>query len=154
MKARLLFACLVLLGASAFAPAPFPRTQRPSKDTVAVAQIQGTWTILKLHLTDDKGGLIDQGDYLSEIVVANNRWNFHYRQGRNAPTTYQLTIDAGKTPATIDLTQIGQTTPYGTGIIRRKGDSMWMLYSFGKQRPTSFENRPNGYWHLTLQRKR
>jgi uncharacterized protein (TIGR03067 family) len=154
MKARLLLVCVVLFGLTAFAPAPFPRPRRASQDPVAVARIQGSWTILKLEMTNDKGGKADQGNYLSEIRIENNRWHFVYRNPGTKPVTYVLAIDANATPASIDLTREGESKPYGIGIIVRKGDSIRMLYSFGKQRPTSFDNPPGGYWLLTLERKR
>lgn len=152
MRVRLLLACLVLFGL-AFAPAPFPRPGRARNAEVAISRIQGTWTILKLEMANDKGGMTDQGNYLSEIRIENNRWSFLYRNG-NRPVVYLLTIDPSQTPAPIDLTILGQGKPYGTGIITRQGDSMRMLYSFGKERPRSFAKPPGGYWQLTLQRKR
>src|SRR5205809_956375 len=114
MKARLLFGCLILLGVTAFAPAPFPRSGRARLAAVAVEQIQGIWTILKLEMTDDKGGMTDQGNYLAEIQIVNQRWNFVYRNPNNQPVGYLLAIDATRTPAAIDLTLQGQGKAYGT----------------------------------------
>src|SRR4051794_33679219 len=105
MKTRLLLGCLVLLGATAFAPAPFPRRPGRARDTVAVDQIQGTWIILKLEMTDDRGGRADQGNYLSEVRIENNRWSFIYRNSRSQPVVYELAIRASNTPAQIDLTR-------------------------------------------------
>jgi hypothetical protein len=57
-------------------------------------------------------------------------------------------------PAALDLTVVGQTTPYGTGIISRKGDTMQVLYSWGLARPNSFDRPLASYYLLTLARKR
>ncbi len=149
MNARLLL-CLALLGVVAFAPAPFPRTGRRGSD-VAIEQIQGTWTILKLEMTDGKGGLTDQGNYLKEVRIDRDRWSFFYRDSNNKPVIYRLGIDTSQAPAALDLTRPGAPKPYGTGIISRRGNSMRVLYSFGMKRPTSFDKQPSGYWQLTLQ---
>jgi hypothetical protein len=153
MKPRLLLGCLALLGLTAFAPAPFPRPRRSQTD-VSVERIQGTWTILKLEMTDGKGGMTAQGDYLKEVRVEKGRWSFIYRNPASAPVVYQLAIDTSRTPAALDLTRPGQARPYGTGIILRQGNLMRVLYSFGSQRLSSFDRPPAGYWHLTLQQGR
>jgi uncharacterized protein (TIGR03067 family) len=152
MKARLLLGCLALLGVTAFAPAPFPRPGRVGKNhPLSLGQVQGTWTILKLEITEANGGMRDQGNYLAEVRIDKDRWSFFYRDPNSQPVVYLLSIDPGKNPALLDLTTPGQAKPYGTGIVSRQGNVMRVLYSFGKDRPASFERRPPGYWHLTLQ---
>ena len=150
-NARLLLACLALVGATAFAPAPFPRSRKAALEGVTVERIQGDWTILQLHMTEANGGKRDQGKSLSRIRIEKDRWTFCNSDPARPSIGYLLSIDPKRTPVAIDLSVLGQSKPYGTGIIRRKGNLMHVLYSFGKERPTGFENPPAGYWHLTLQ---
>jgi uncharacterized protein (TIGR03067 family) len=153
MRARLLLGCLVLLAVTAFAPAPFPKPQRPGSDGVGVAQVQGKWVVLGLQSTDGKGGLNPPGSLLREVHIDNHRWSFHYRNPRTAPTHYRLAIDTTKAPAHIDFYHEGQATPYGTGIVARRGNTLRVLYQWGSPRATSFDRAPAGYWHITLEKR-
>jgi uncharacterized protein (TIGR03067 family) len=152
-----LIALIALIGLTAFAPAPLPKRQRAGTGVgVAVAQLQGTWVVTKLQMTRGNGRVDDQGTYLKEVRVEGERWSFFYRDANRGPVNYTLTIQHKATPAEINFYRNGSPSgqPYGTGIIRRQGDTLTMIYSWGSPRARSFENPPSGYWVITLQRAR
>lgn len=152
-----LLAVIVAATLTAFAPAPLPRRERAvALDGLAIPGLVGTWDVVKLQTTAGNGSLSDAGTYLKEVRIEPARWTFVYREANRAVVPYALTIHHNLTPAPINFysgtTVSGQ--PYGTGIIRRQGNKLTVIYSWGSARPTSFENPPSGYWVLTLQRVR
>lgn len=151
---RLSLAVLILLGATAFAPAPFPRSSRKGtvETGVAVTQISGVWKIIKLE-SSTKDGLTTVNTQLHEVRIENNRWSFVYREARRAPVVYDLSTDPSQKPAPINFMRIGQTQPYGQGLVVRQGNVMKVLYSFGASRPARLVPPPPGYVLLTLHRE-
>lgn len=139
-------AAAVLL--TAFAPAPLPRRQTPQLDSVSLKALMGDWKATSLKQTGNgpqpaRGG-IDQ------VTITQTQWIFNRRSGA---TPYDLRIDHTRRPAEIDLMHAGQSEPYGRGIVKREGNVLRVVYHWGAQRPTGFENQPPGYWELTLVRE-
>ena len=85
----------------------------------------------------DKGLVLMRRGVAPVLMISNGR-------------QHELRIDGSKSPATIDFYKKGETTPYGTGIIKRDGNNLVLIYDWGGARATSFDNPPAGYWELTL----
>jgi hypothetical protein len=122
---RLITATLALaLLSLAFAPAPFPKRQARLTNSLEVSQLVGTWSI-----TGARGGL-------SQIVITPTQWTF----GTPGRVTYDLRIHHVKTPAEFDLMRVGETHPYGRGLIRREGETIRVIYRWDGLRPASFDD--------------
>ena len=147
MTTRLAFAVPVLLGLTAFARRRSP-TQRDRKlDGVSLEAMQGTWTVNKLQTTRSRGPPTDSGSYLKEVHIAGDRWSFVYREGRsNSAVNYTIRIDHKVKPPQLNFysggTKDGQ--PYGVGILKREGNVVQLMYTWGGSRATSFEQPPEG----------
>ena len=146
---RVPFALLVVMALTAFAPAPLPRRGARAKDTVSVKELVGVWRATELYNTPNKARLDPVTNGVSHVPITETKWAF----GKQGATGYDLRIDASKNPAEIDFMNSGQTEPYGRGIIRRQGNTIRIIYNWGPQRPTTFENAGSGYWDLTLIRE-
>jgi uncharacterized protein (TIGR03067 family) len=141
---------------TAFAPAPLPKRDRGEKaDGVALTQIQGLWIVEKLELTRREGQLAADGNYPTKVRIEGDQWSFFNRNDRK-PSDYTVTIDSNTNPPQLDIYKSREQagSPDGTGILWRQGNQMKLMYSWGKTRPTSWENPPAGYWLLTLKRAR
>jgi uncharacterized protein (TIGR03067 family) len=155
MTTRLLFAALVLFGLTAFAPAPFPKTERERKvEGVSLDQMQGVWTVTKLQTTRSSGAATDSGSYLKEVQITGDRWSFVYREGRNNAVNYTIRIDHKIKPPQLNFynNHLKDAQPYGMGILKREGNVVQLMYTWGGARATSFEQPPEGHWLITLQR--
>ena len=71
-----------------------------------------------------------------------------FRDGSTVKTVaYGLTLDATKSPAVLDMTftqkeESGAVTSYGRkGVAELKGDRLTVVYTIGKDRPTSIDGR-------------
>jgi uncharacterized protein (TIGR03067 family) len=65
-----------------------------------------------------------------------------------------LKLDAAKKPAQFDMfAKAGDATPYGTGIVKREGNRIRLVYDWTNNRPTSFDNPPKEVWELVLERE-
>ena len=71
---------------------------------------------------------------------------------------YSITIANDKKPAALDFHSLdpgNQGTPQGSGIIRRKGDVVEIISTFGTlKRAASFDPPPEDQWLLTLKKER
>lgn len=157
MTRRLLLAVVALAGLTAFAPAPFPKSQR---DTISLERIQGTWKVISLEVIE-KGNVPKQidlsythirvkEDYWQTLVINDGKINL------DLLINERLAIDGTRKPARIDWFIFGPPRPERpgmVGIIRREGDRLRILSSGPENRPTSFENPPIDSWLLTLQRQ-
>lgn len=125
MNARwLVLGLLIVFASLAFAPAPFPRTERKSK--LYAPSIQGTW----------QGG--------STIEITPTQLNYHPGPGS---IQYVLTLNAHAHPATYDLTRVGKGGGGADylGIYKVDGDTLTLCYNgAGSGRPTAFEGQGKG----------
>src|SRR5262245_61208681 len=111
MSARLLLAIAVLVGLTAFAPAPLPKKQRTHRDQISLAWLQGTWRVVKVE-TSSGGRYQASGDDLAEIRVVGKRWTFVYGRASgqlNEGPTYDVAVDGARSPAWFDLTGSSRT---------------------------------------------
>jgi hypothetical protein len=121
---RLITATLALaLLSLAFAPAPFPKRQARAKNSLEVSQLVGTWRV-----TGTNHGL-------SQIIITPTQWTFDNPRR----VVYDLRIHHDRTPAEFDLMRVGQTQPYGRGLIRREGETIRVVYSWSGNRPANFD---------------
>src|SRR5262245_25958404 len=106
----------------AFAPAPFPKRDRQSKELLA---LYGVW--------DNKGG-----DRLEFTPT-------HMKSLRNTGFQYHLSVNPSTNPKTYDLTGVKGTAAEGMswkGIYKVEGDTLTRHYrTANKGRPASFEER-------------
>jgi uncharacterized protein (TIGR03067 family) len=153
MLARLLLAGVVLGTLTAFAPAPLPKKERKKGDSLTLERLRGVWVVQKVEQSS-KGGYQRSSDNLAEVRIEGSRWTFV--SGRGGPPqvgrTLDLTIDANHKPAWFDLGQNGKSQT--SGIVKLQGDELRVLYQWGRPRPGSFENPPEGYWHIIFKQRK
>jgi uncharacterized protein (TIGR03067 family) len=150
MVARLFVALIVVMGLTAFAPAPLPRRDTRPKDGVDVASLVGSWKATRLLSNNIPIDVASNG--VSNVTITVNQWVFS--SGPNNRTEYDLKIDHTKKPAEINFYHKGRRTdgaPYGTGIIKREGNKIRIIYHWSRRVPMSFDNPPRGFYDLTLQ---
>lgn len=148
MFARSSLVALILIAATAFAPAPLPKRQRGAAESISLARLQGTWVVEKVE-TSTNGGYRRTNDPLTEVAIEGARWTFI--NGGNRSTSLGLKLDGGRVPAWFDLGEQGNSQT--SGIIRLQGGVLQVLYQWGRPRPNSFEAPPEGYWCITFRRK-
>jgi uncharacterized protein (TIGR03067 family) len=154
MKARLGFA-LVVAGLTAFAPAPFPKTERRVQEPeISLKSFQGTWRIVAMHESRANGQHAPIKITVSHVRIKGDRWTF-------LPDTYgganlDVSIDHKKSPAQLNFYSVSDPKKkvYGVGLLRRQGPNVQLLYTWGGEnaRPAAFEPSPDYYWILTLER--
>jgi uncharacterized protein (TIGR03067 family) len=158
MTTRVPFAVLVLLGLTAFAPAPFPRAARaPRGNGLSLEGLQGQWSVVKVQTTRSRGPHTDSGTSLDHVRIAGDRWSFVYgRQARSNDVHYTIRVDARAQPPQLDFFHVGakDAKPYGQAILKRQGDVVQIMYTWGGARAASFEAPPDGHWLITLKRAR
>jgi hypothetical protein len=121
---RVVLTLLLASSSLAFAPAPLPKRQARWNNSLEVSQLVGTWSLAGRH------------GALSHVVITPTQWTF----GNPGQVTYDLRIHHDRTPAEFDLMQVGQTQPYGRGLICREGDSIRVIYRWDGLRPASFDD--------------
>jgi uncharacterized protein (TIGR03067 family) len=151
------FSVLVALAALAFAPAPFPKTQRGGeRDEITIQTFQGTWRVAGMKRSRRDGNHTPHNWNITHIRVKNDRWTF--LENGNSNADYTITITNSQKPAALDfygLNLARQGKPQGSGIIRRKGAVVEIIYTFGNlKRASSFEHPPDDQWILTLHKQR
>jgi uncharacterized protein (TIGR03067 family) len=119
----------------AFAPAPFPKREARVKDSLEVKNLLGTWRVRDLYNPPDTTRKDPTANGVSTVTISPTRWTFN--KGTQ-PVPYDLRIHHEKVPAEIDFMQVGQTQPYGRGLIRREGDTLRVTYNWSNGRPADF----------------
>jgi uncharacterized protein (TIGR03067 family) len=154
MYLRLLIVLLVVTGLTAFAPAPFPRPKRDNDQMINLDRFQGTWKVISLETTGVGGRHTRINWSITHIRIAQDRWTF--LQNRIENTTYQIALDPGQKPCTIDYRWPGNQggQPAMVGIIRRKGDRVDIVYLSGTNRPRNLDDPPPNFWLLKLVREK
>jgi hypothetical protein len=150
MSRRVLIGSAVLtaLVLTAFAPAPFPRREARG-DVLTHAALVGNYRATSLYQTGSAERRDPQTNGITHVSITTTQWSFN----KNNPTTYDLQVDHTRRPVELNFLYVGQKDPYGRAIVRREGGKLRVIYNWGPQRPTGFENQPAGYWDLTLVRE-
>jgi uncharacterized protein (TIGR03067 family) len=152
MRPRLVLAFLVLLGVTAFAPAPMPRRGQSKEDSLSVKGVTGDWKVISLWRYGPNGSIAYRIDAWKLIRIQDGKWMFcTLDNGVKPSTTYVLRIDGSKRPATIDFLRGNEAKPWMMGIVRFRGDKLEVLYKpNATERPTSFDNPPADFYLFTL----
>jgi uncharacterized protein (TIGR03067 family) len=149
MRARLLVALLALFGVTAFAPAPLPRRGRGAQGEITLASFQGTWKVVSFD-TVGPGGRRTDVRWFQQVRVESDLWTYVVNGGNSS--SYRITIE-GARPAALDFITPGGRGVIMAGIIRRQGNRVTILYySAGPPRPRSFEDPPDNWWLLVLEK--
>jgi uncharacterized protein (TIGR03067 family) len=154
MKARLVIALLAVLGATAFAPAPFPKTERRGGgDEISLRSLQGNWKAVRFDEIIGKNNERKEGGmWFGGVRIRGDRWSYLVNGDEEHP--YQLVISDSR-PATIDFFNVGAKPdhPVMIGLVRREGSRVTILYyRAGELRPRSFEHLPVNWWLLALEK--
>lgn len=155
---RIAVALFALLALTAFAPAPFPKTQRStSTNDITLDSFQGTWRIVSLD-TVGTGGTRERGGWdFTHVRITRTRWDYLTKQQLYEAEGRRFALDPTKKPAHFHFVeQSGPQTITGPGIIRRKGNVVEIIYHWGEPgtRCRDFESPTVGHWYLTLERER
>ena len=157
MMRRIGFALFALLGLTAFAPAPFPRAEKPSqKDEVSLKIFQGLWRVTNMQISRAGGRLDPDKALFTHVRVEQDAWTFMVN---TVPGNRLLiSIDATKKPARLNFYRGAAGQPqelFGVAIIRRRGDEVQVAYCWNGEdnRPASFDPLPAGLWLVTLRRQ-
>lgn len=152
MSRRVLALSVVLaaLAQAAFAPAPFPRRESRDKDVLTHTALIGNYRTVSLVQTGSTAQRDVSTNGVTHVSITSTQWIFNKN---NSPTTYDLQVDHTKRPVEFNMLYVGQKDPYGRAVVRREGNKIRVIYNWGAQRPTGFENQPSGYWDMTLVRE-
>jgi uncharacterized protein (TIGR03067 family) len=148
---QIALALMIVLGLTAFAPAPFPRAERRAgKDRLDLDAIQGVWEAVSIDEMRD-GRLHRVSWPVRRIYVRGKRWGFDQDGGG-----FYVTLDASRRPSTIDFRDgPGQNGPTGiSGVLRWHEGTLQMLYVFTQPetRPTQFDQMRQNDRLMTLRR--
>jgi uncharacterized protein (TIGR03067 family) len=157
---RAAFSLLALVAASAFAPAPFPRSVRRD-DRISYRALQGKWRVVSA-VRGGKDGQRATNKPFDGITIEGAACifdrPFRYRTpyGEEDLASVPLVLDGTRRPVAIDLGIAGdETVLLARGIIRRKGDQLVIVLTFGGgDRADDFDQPPERHYLLTLQRQR
>src|SRR5262245_50825803 len=130
MKARLGVALTVLLGVTAFAPAPLPRRARSAGNAIDLSRLEGRWKVVSMWRYGQNAQIAYRIDVWNEICIEHGECAFcRVTNGVITPsTTYRLAVDGGKTPATIDFKRPNEEKAWMMGIVRFRDDKLEVLY--------------------------
>lgn len=165
MKARILLAVAVIVGATAFAPVPFVKEKKPQvKDEDA---LQGVWVIKS---RERAGGPPFKGLTSQQYVrIQGKNWQFGRDNGAGGFTftglTLTIRLDTSKSPAWLDLDRAlpnggfgkvkkggAPNTPYYVGMVEVAGDTMRFVYTLRGERPADFRLTGPREMLITLER--
>jgi uncharacterized protein (TIGR03067 family) len=160
---RTVVALTALLALTAFAPAPFPRSERRrDRGEINMETFQGTWKVISMEIVRQGGQNQVLNDWgwqtkgTTAVRVKGDRWTYLH-DGRDS-SSYRVNIDSTKRPANIDwFTSFNKTPndrPGMLGLIKREGSRLTILYyaTAPENRPKGFDNPSNGWWILKLER--
>src|SRR5262245_18494188 len=159
MRVRLLVALLALSLLPAFAPAPFPKTQRRGvgENEISLATFQGTWRVTGMRTAHANGMHTPYQWNVTHVRITKDQWQY-IENGGQPQENRLFGIDPTKKPAHFHFLNRGPGMDgvSGPGIIRCLGDKIDIIFTWGTPdvRSTSFETPKDGHWLLSLQRER
>jgi uncharacterized protein (TIGR03067 family) len=156
-----LFAAVIALCLTAFAPAPFERPARQRADD-GLARLQGSWKVTEFGRPDVREGALPW----LKVRVKGARWTFLYQRGDAyvPSTTYVLKLAPRAAPQTIDLVHDdGQGLVTLKGIYKVEGNTVTIVYVVisrvrnqlprPEERPASFDNLPDHVERIIMRRE-
>jgi hypothetical protein len=158
---RVIVALIVLLGLTAFAPAPFPRAARRGGDgdAISLQHFQGKWEHARIEWIEPNGKRREwQNGGIVAVRVKDDQW-IYLSKGDVVNVTYTITVQEGRGATAIDWHSSGlngqKQPPFMLGLIKRDGDTVQILGRMGvsvDQRPKRWNDPPVGWWLMTLKR--
>jgi uncharacterized protein (TIGR03067 family) len=178
MRTRLIaLAVFALIGVTAFAPAPFMKSDhgKGGRGGDVLAQLQGTWKIADKQRMGPNGQLMKYSTAQC-IVIEKETWQFTTMRGAGLGggppiakgkakggfgASYKIVLDASRRPVEFRLKRTTTTgTDYMVGIIHPSGDTVKIAYCLGTAfrrqevpMPRSFDDVPEGWYSMTLKRE-
>jgi len=178
MRTRLIaLAVFALIGVTAFAPAPFMKSDhgKGGRGGDVLAQLQGTWKVADKQRRGPNGEVM-QYSTSQRIVIAKGTWQFARpgvgvggpgggvmgkAKGGPGASSYKIVLDASRRPVEFRLKRATTTNAdYMVGIIHPSGDTVKIAYCLGTAfrrqevpMPRSFEDVPEGWYVMTLKRE-
>jgi uncharacterized protein (TIGR03067 family) len=156
---RAVLTLLLALSSLAFAPAPFPKTQRRDPG-VTEQRVQGEWeTVILETFTPD--GRKQKHDWpVARVRVKGRHWT-SFNGGGQFLANHHTALDTSTRPTSLDWYRGDQggnraePSPAWVGLIRLSGDTMQVIYVQGpRERRPTFENPPRDGMLMTLRRVR
>lgn len=147
-------ALLVLLGLTAFAPAPLPRL-RARSDSVSVEALQATYAVVRKESIKENSqkSLFDSG--IKNIRIQGDNWTLFDVGGRQLGS-YSITIDTNARPARIEWYNLGKPRegpPLWTGLVKREGEHLLVSYASGDTVSRDIDALPSGSYLYTLRKE-
>ena len=154
MTVRLAFAFAVLLGLTAFAPAPLPRQERRGQSAeITLTTFQGNWRVTNMQTSRANGQHTPYQWNVTHILIEKDRWSF--KSSDSTVNSLFISVDSTKKPAQLNFyDRQGPNQPIsGVGLIRKHGPGVQVLYRWGNEqnRPLTFEGA-EGPWIITMQK--
>ena len=153
---RLTLALVAIGAATAFAPAPLPKSPRGDRQEMSLRWCQGTWEVLDNESIEGPRKRRSPWS-VDQIRISGSRWTL-MSNGRDV-VSYTLAVDGKPRPAHIDWYPLDQpqAQTLWTGLIKREGDKVLILYSDGgspDNRARDFDSARGGSFLITVRRGR
>jgi uncharacterized protein (TIGR03067 family) len=152
---RRVIVSIAVLGLTAFAPAPFPRTERRDADAIDLQRFQGDWKAVSFDEVGPNNQRTAIGLWFKGVRVNGERWSYLSAE-RNEVQWFRLVLHGDRRPATIDFLRQNDVpgSPYMIGLVRREGRRVTIAYYWTPTvRAASFVDVPPKWWVLVLERE-
>lgn len=163
---RIIVAIAAVVAATAFSPAPLPKSHRKASVDDAIL-LQGTYKIVengRPNVNNARVALIARRATTTKIRISGDKFSYLYPNGNDfvASTTYEMKLDKTTSPRAFDMTYTTNAyTMTMKGIYKIEGNKVTLLYvtTYSGQiqqdgeRPTSFENPTINAMQMVLERE-
>src|SRR5262249_3353813 len=116
---------MVVVGLTAFAPAPFPRPRRAAAPEITVAALQGRWRLVAVSGATE-GKFVPIGTGVTGVRITETDWAF--LRGDVPSRVVRLAIDPRTNPAQLTFYNLEGGGVVGVGLIRRHEAGVQVLY--------------------------
>ena len=163
---RVIVAIAVVAGATAFSPAPLPKTERRRATDDAVL-LQGTYKVLDYGRPNvNVNGRLMLRRTNMKVRISGKQFQFLNQSGNDyvPSTTYEMKLSQRSSPKVLDMTyKGGDYTATMKGIYKIEGSKVTVAFVTSytgvvkqiqePERPTSFDNLPPSAMLMVLQRE-
>jgi hypothetical protein len=157
VRTRLVLSLAVLLGATAFAPAPLPRRSRETSDAVTLLKMEGVWEVVSMWCYGYNGRIASHVTAWKSMSIQGGKWNYCYGpDGDRVGSSWELSLEAGR-PARLDFIWVGQKRVAMSGVVRFHGGLLEVLYQpspLDHNSPLAFDKPPINFYLIRLKRAR